>query len=69
MAPKLAGDVTSAFSKLSFGELPRGMQETLDGYGSSGKGITVNANMFMARFRKQGLSVNHYDIYKITVFV
>ncbi|KIR56890.1 argonaute [Cryptococcus gattii Ru294] len=70
MASKIApqGDVSSAFSNLSFGELPRGMQETLDGcpprpgYGTSGKGITVNANMFLARFRKQGLSVNHYDI-------
>ncbi|ODN94352.1 argonaute [Cryptococcus wingfieldii CBS 7118] len=64
MAPKLApkGDIASDFANLSIGELPRGVQETLDGYGSAGKEIKVNANMYMARFKNQGITVNHYDI-------
>ncbi|WVQ76052.1 hypothetical protein IAR50_005689 [Cryptococcus sp. DSM 104548] len=65
MAPKLApqGDIASAFANLSIGA-PKGMQETLDGcpprpgYGAAGKEIKVNANMYMARFKNQSLSVN-----------
>ncbi|WRT64767.1 uncharacterized protein IL334_001701 [Kwoniella shivajii] len=46
----------------------KGMQETLDGcpprpgYGTSGKAIQVSANMYAARFKGQGATVNHYDI-------
>ncbi|WVQ98061.1 hypothetical protein IAU59_005183 [Kwoniella sp. CBS 9459] len=46
----------------------RNQQETLDGcpprpgYGKAGKAINVSANMFMARFKGQGATVNHYDV-------
>ncbi|OCF32605.1 argonaute [Kwoniella heveanensis BCC8398] len=46
----------------------KNQQETLDGcpprpgYGQAGKAINVSANMFMARFKGQGATVNHYDV-------
>ncbi|WVQ83346.1 hypothetical protein IAT38_005485 [Cryptococcus sp. DSM 104549] len=70
MAPKLAkpGDIASAFQNMAIGTSTKGMQETLDGcpprpgYGTAGKPIKVNANMFMARFKNQGSTIDHYDI-------
>ncbi|WWC86888.1 uncharacterized protein L201_001767 [Kwoniella dendrophila CBS 6074] len=61
-----AGDLISGMQELSIGR--RNQQETLDGcpprpgYGTAGKAIKVNANMYPARFKGQGASVNHYDI-------
>ncbi|WWC67948.1 uncharacterized protein I206_101867 [Kwoniella pini CBS 10737] len=62
-----AGDLVSGMQDLSIATR-RGMQETLDGcpprpgYGTAGRAIEVNANMFLSKFKSQGNTIIHYDI-------
>nr|XP_031860632.1 uncharacterized protein CI109_003963 [Kwoniella shandongensis]KAA5527704.1 hypothetical protein CI109_003963 [Kwoniella shandongensis] len=66
-SPANPGDLVAGMQDLSIGTM-RGIQDTLDGcpprpgFGTAGKPIQVNANMFLTRFKGQGVSVNHYDI-------
>ncbi|KAK8847412.1 hypothetical protein IAR55_005270 [Kwoniella newhampshirensis] len=65
--PANPDDLVAGMSDLSIGTM-RGMQDTLDGcpprpgFGTAGKPINVNANMFLTRFKSHGATVNHYDV-------
>ncbi|WVW78435.1 hypothetical protein I302_100389 [Kwoniella bestiolae CBS 10118] len=60
------GDLISGMENLAIST--RGQQETLDGcpprpgYGTAGRAINVDANMYLTRFKAEGAIVNHYDI-------
>ncbi|WVR04637.1 hypothetical protein IAU60_001648 [Kwoniella sp. DSM 27419] len=63
-----ADQLVTGIQTLSIAATPKGLQETLDGcpprpdYGKVGRPLTVNANMYLTRFKAQGAVVNHYDI-------